>query len=196
MDFKNIINISFKKIRLARSSPENAQKKVLSLCDGQEQQRCPPWSLLSMDSTPWNGCCSAHVWLAVTEGIHVVGTKPKPSVVWPQALICAQRSAQTQDSSLHTPTGIHAEPPEVPTHPLPVPLASKENPTRHWQMPVQEPTATGKENAGIKRELTQGGPVSPEPSPWADLPINTWPLEEGDGLGQERGLGDPQLQNL
>lgn len=131
----------------------------------------------------------------VTEGIHVVDTKPKPSIVWPQALVCAQRSAQSQDSSLHIPPGTQAEPPEVLTHPVPVPLASKEHPTRHWQTPVHESSAAGTEKTGLKGELTQGGPLSPEPSPWAELLINTGPLEKGGlDLGRTKVLGTVNIR--
>lgn len=112
--------------------------------------------------------------------------------MWPQALVCAQRSAQSQDSSLHIPPGTQAEPPEVLTHPLPVPLASKEHPTRHWQTPVHESSAAGTEKTGLKGELTQGGPLSPEPSPLSTQ--DHW--RRGGWTWKDKGLGDRQLQNM
>ena len=75
--------------------------------------------------------------------------KPQPSIVWPWALVCGPRSAQSQGSFLHTQLML-SSPPRHSPHPPLVPSASKESPITHWQMPIPELLTSGKENTDYK----------------------------------------------
>lgn len=82
-----------------------------------------------------------------------------------------------------------AEPPEVPTHPLPTPLSSKESPIKHWQTPVDESLAARTGTSRIKGELIEGGPVFPALLPGLTFPSARDHWRRGVDLDRTEALG-------